>query len=84
MRSTRFVLVAVAVIALPGCLTPSMGRTAEKVMGGTPSRNPVSVTDVESSRLVGRNFDGTPADRLTDDEAPSAPIAQPRDQQARP
>jgi hypothetical protein len=46
-----------------GCLTPSMGRKADDFMGGSPSKNPISVRDVETSRLVGQNFDGTPVDR---------------------
>jgi len=57
---------------LTGCLTPSMGRKADKVMGGDPSPNPVSVHDVESSRLVGFKFDGKPMvpDTHLDEAAP--------------
>ena len=47
-------------VLLGGCLTPSMGRKADQWMGGDPSPNPVSVRDVESSRLVGFTFDGKP------------------------
>ncbi|MEZ0229948.1 MAG: hypothetical protein ACAI25_15095 [Planctomycetota bacterium] len=69
MNSTVLASAAlVAALTLTGCLTPSMGRRADQFMGGSPSPNPISVHDVETSRLVGQNFDGTPVDRPLHEE----------------
>lgn len=68
-NALRSLSLAAALFSTTGCLTPSMGRKADELMGGNPSKNPVAATDAPTSRMVSRNFDGTPTVPSPFDEA---------------
>jgi hypothetical protein len=74
-RFSMTVLPLLALTLLPGCLTPSMGRKASSGLGGVQPRSPISIREVGTSRLVGRNFDGTPTEPsfAADEAARTAP-----------